>query len=100
MLHRPSRAGHRSIQPPPRPLLQHTASAAARLPAAPALRGPAFVSNYFSQTNLMTLMQEILDKFEFFPVKCRVQRAQEIAQLEQEKKKTSSSPRLNFRTKA
>ena len=45
-------------------------------------------------------MQEILDKFEFFPVKCRVQRAQEIAQLEQEKKKTSSSPRLNFRTKA
>ena len=31
--------------------------------------------------------QEVLNKFEFFPLKCRVQRALEIFQIEQERKK-------------
>jgi hypothetical protein len=46
------------------------------------------------------LLQALLEKFEFFPVKCRVQRALEKFQIEQEKEKTSPIPTPIFKTKA
>jgi hypothetical protein len=44
--------------------------------------------------------QALLEKFEFFPVKCRVQRALEIFQLNVEKEKSGSAPPIKFKTKA
>jgi hypothetical protein len=45
------------------------------------------------------LLQAILEKFEFFPVKCRVQRALEISKLNLEEKAGFESP-IKFKTKA
>ena len=44
--------------------------------------------------------QALLEKFEFFPVKCRVQRALEIFQMNLEKEKSGSAPPIKFKTKA
>jgi hypothetical protein len=44
------------------------------------------------------LHQALLERFEFFPVKCRVQRALEIAQIEKEK--AGDSQQITFKTKA
>jgi hypothetical protein len=44
------------------------------------------------------LLQALLERFEFFPVKCRVQRALEIAQIEKEK--AGGSQQISFKTKA
>jgi hypothetical protein len=41
-------------------------------------------------------LQEILEKFEFFPIKCRVQRAMEVFEMRQQSKNTSRS---QFKTK-
>jgi hypothetical protein len=44
--------------------------------------------------------QDILEKFEFFPVKCRIQRAQEIAQVRRELEESEQSKTENpFRIK-
>ena len=53
----------------------------------------------FSKLKPSLSVQEILEKFEFFPVKCRVQRALEIYQIEQEKKQAESEKILRFKTK-
>jgi hypothetical protein len=45
------------------------------------------------------MLQALLERFEFFPVKCRVQRALEISQIDLEKKKTSSAQQHTFKTK-
>ncbi len=46
------------------------------------------------------MVQALLEKFEFFPVKCRVQRALEIAEIERAKDKSDSVPHPVFKTKA
>ena len=45
-------------------------------------------------------LQAILEKFEFFPVKCRVQRALEISQIELEHEKACPVHQIQFKTKA
>ena len=48
---------------------------------------------------LLLLLQAILEKFEFFPVKCRVQRALEISRMYMEGK-DGSALQIKFKTKA
>ena len=47
------------------------------------------------------LPQAILEKFEFFPVKCRVQRALEISRMNQDtlKGKAGTAPQITLKTK-
>ena len=49
--------------------------------------------------NLHSLPQALLERFEFFPVKCRVQRALETSQIELEKEKAGVAPQSAFKTK-
>jgi hypothetical protein len=45
-------------------------------------------------------LQEILEKFEFFPVKCRIQRALEVFQMSgkgKENSKSSSSTQMKMK---
>ncbi len=45
-------------------------------------------------------LQEILEKFEFFPIKCRIQRALEVFELSQQGDKQGGVPGgKKFRTK-
>jgi hypothetical protein len=43
--------------------------------------------------------QEVLEKFEFFPLKCRVQRALEIYEISQRQKEESTELEYVFKTK-
>jgi hypothetical protein len=45
------------------------------------------------------MLQALLERFEFFPVKCRVQRALEISQIELKENASTSQP-IKFKTKA
>ncbi len=45
------------------------------------------------------VLQALLERFEFFPVKCRVQRALEASQIELKENASSSLP-VKFKTKA
>jgi hypothetical protein len=46
------------------------------------------------------MLQALLERFEFFPVKCRVQRALEISQIELEKEQAGSTLQIIYKTKA
>jgi hypothetical protein len=46
------------------------------------------------------MLQALLERFEFFPVKCRVQRALEISQIELENEKAVAAVHFAFKTKA
>ena len=46
------------------------------------------------------MLQALLERFEFFPVKCRVQRALEISQIEMENEKVVAAVQIAFKTKA
>jgi hypothetical protein len=37
-----------------------------------------------NKSHVLDAMQEILEKFEFFPIKCRIQRALEISKIRKE----------------
>ncbi len=51
-------------------------------------------------SGVILLTQALLERFEFFPVKCRVQRALEISQREVEKDKAGDVKPIKFKTKA
>ena len=45
------------------------------------------------------LPQALLERFEFFPVKCRVQRALENSKIDLEQEKNGINPQTKFKTK-
>jgi hypothetical protein len=58
-------------------------------------RVPIFVIDYLYGV----LMQSILEKFEFFPIKCRVQRSKDVFKIAQEHRNAANHKQLQFRLK-